>query len=110
MQLQPPAGPLPWRDAGGGGDQGAQLAPGQQQHQQQQHGACGSLASQQTLEEQLEASMQLCSDDSGSEGAPDCRAGAGLPPGHCEAADPDELIWYQCTHAVKGMRQPEQPG
>lgn len=68
----------------------------QQQQQQQRHNQQQQQrwpGSQQTLEEQLESSMQLCSSDD---------------EGHVGQQLEDEVLWYQCVHAVKGMRQAEQ--
>ena len=111
----PPGGRWPW--AGAAAD--ASAACDQHQHQQQQQRARAAHG-EQPLEEHLEASMQLCDSDGdgggggGSEGGDDGGVGgggAGAAAAGGVISDPDELIWFQCTHAVKGMKpldsQPE---
>jgi hypothetical protein len=96
-------------DAAAAGDQGWKQHQGHPQQQPKQ--PCP------TLEEQLEASMQLC--DSDSEGGEEASHGvAGVPQGQGDpladavaaggsGGDPGELIWYLCLHVVKGLRQAE---
>jgi hypothetical protein len=99
--LEPSPAPLDARGAGGG--------------DQQQHPRHHRRQQQQALEDHLEASMQLCSDADEPEGGVSAHAApaAGVgPAGPEEAAggppsDPNELIWFQCAAAVKGMRQAE---
>ncbi|GBF90635.1 hypothetical protein Rsub_03207 [Raphidocelis subcapitata] len=117
VQVEPWAAPLDAR--GGGGGSGDQHQQQQQQQQHHHHHHHQQQQQQQALEDQLEASMQLCSDSDAEDpqggfaaaGGADAEAGAGA---HCGAqqaggppSDPNELIWFQCAAAVKGMRQAE---